>query len=44
MKNTMNKFKCKSDMLVKYRAIVREAHSSLNWKSIAAKCGYKLRK
>ena len=41
VENTMNKFKSTSDGMVKFRNIVSEAHLSMNWKSIAAKCGYK---
>ena len=41
VENMMNKFKCQSDHLVNFKKIVSEAHSSMNWKSIEAKCGYK---
>ena len=41
VENTMNKFTCTSGGMVKFRNIVYEAHSSMNWKSISAKCGYK---
>ena len=41
VENTMNKFKCTSDGMIRFKNIVSEAHLSMNWKSITAKCGYK---
>ena len=41
VQNMMNKFICPSDHMVNFKKIVNDAHSSMNWKSIAARCGYK---